>query len=351
MPMHKPFLHKPTSIHLRHEITQCRMRYAVAAVAFVALLIHQTVHPTVGNYTAISFLGGYLLLVTAYLILIKRQPRKFTSERVLIMMLADLLCTAYAIYLSDHLSALFVGFYLWNIIGSGMRFGVQYALISMVVTILSWFLVLFFSPYWREHLFHFFGWLVTFIVVPAYYFALVNRLHVSLKELNSALHQTEILATRDSLTGIANRYHINRLAEELLIGGQPLAIFLLDLDGFKGINDQFGHDAGDKLLIEVARTLTDCCKPDGIVGRLGGDEFIVVVKSADRAQMTLLADRILSTIAATVSEYGQVTASIGICFCPEDADTLSLAKSYADSAMYTAKRLGKNRYHYYSYSV
>ncbi|MEO8383617.1 MAG: diguanylate cyclase [Betaproteobacteria bacterium] len=160
-------------------------------------------------------------------------------------------------------------------------------------------------------------------------------------------------AMHDSLTGLCNRpavmEHIDRKVEngelEASLGG--FALLLLDLDGFKAVNDKSGHDAGDELLKQVAIRLEAALRDSDFVARLGGDEFLVVVpqvsdnETAERVGRKLIdvigAPYLLSDVAASV------TVSIGISMFPSDArDRESLMKC-ADLALYTAKRAGKNR--------
>jgi diguanylate cyclase (GGDEF)-like protein len=125
-----------------------------------------------------------------------------------------------------------------------------------------------------------------------------------------------------------------------------LACLYLDLDGFKAVNDRYGHNVGDQLLSEVGRAVSRCVRGTDVVARLGGDEFTVVaegVAGPDEAQ--LVADRIIRAVGAIRTVAGQdveVSASIGISFLPADAPapTHELLRS-ADQAMYAAKRAGK----------
>jgi diguanylate cyclase (GGDEF)-like protein len=131
-----------------------------------------------------------------------------------------------------------------------------------------------------------------------------------------------------------------------------LAICYLDLDGFKDVNDQYGHEAGDKLLVDISRRLQEMLRAGDTLARLGGDEFVALFNDLAREQECYqVLDRILSIIAMPVDIGGghqvTVSASIGVSFYPSekvDGDTLL---RHADQAMYVAKQTGKNRYHLY----
>jgi len=161
------------------------------------------------------------------------------------------------------------------------------------------------------------------------------------------------LAYHDPLTDLPNRTMFNRHLDHALAQanrhGRNLAVLFIDLDRFKNINDTLGHDAGDRLLQEMARRLSATLRAGDLVARLGGDEFVVLIEES--SDVTQVARHIL---AALVREYmldGQlvhITASIGISCCPADGqDAFSLMKN-ADIAMYRAKESGKNTFHFYS---
>jgi len=163
------------------------------------------------------------------------------------------------------------------------------------------------------------------------------------------------LAYHDALTGLPNRAMFSHALHHALAQAKrfcrSLAVMFIDLDRFKQINDALGHDAGDRLLQEMARRLTACLREADVVARLGGDEFVVLVEElASCTQVSALTGKILSAIAAQVVLDGQalqVTASIGISVYPSDgADERTLMK-HADIAMYSAKEQGRNDYQFY----
>ena len=332
----------------RNEVIQCYLRMGLIAIVLLAFAVLEVMGRPIDNRQAYFLVFGYLVWVICYYILVKTKPQACAAGRILIIMLADILATAFVMYLAGPLSALFVPLFLWYIIGYGMRFGLFFALVATMATVASWIGLTVLSPYWRAHPYNAGGWLIAFVLIPSYYFLLVKRLHLSLRELNIALQKTEKLACRDTLTQLANRNHFNQQAENLLSQFEKVAILLIDLDGFKSINDLYGHNIGDQVLVAVAKSLKECCGSNRIVGRLGGDEFIIALTYNSVDEIMMLAERSLSDIAGTTANHGKITASIGICCCPQDAQDLSHAKSLADSAMYTAKKQGKNRYCFYA---
>ncbi|WP_052666774.1 putative bifunctional diguanylate cyclase/phosphodiesterase [Nitriliruptor alkaliphilus] len=153
-------------------------------------------------------------------------------------------------------------------------------------------------------------------------------------------------ATRDSLTGLLNRAALHDALQRAIHGRRRVAVLFLDLDRFKLINDSVGHDAGDTLLIDVANRLRDSVRDDDVVGRPGGDEFVIVASVADTADAEALAVRVTDGLAAPFDVAGDeiyVTASIGIVHTEAGSEPASALLRDADIAMYEAKRAGRNR--------
>ena len=150
-------------------------------------------------------------------------------------------------------------------------------------------------------------------------------------------------ATHDPLTGLPNRALINERIAERVSTGQGLVV-LIDLDGFKVVNDIHGHGAGDRLLIDVAEELKSEFEPGFVVGRFGGDEF-VIVSDDDREDRPHLSARVLAALSSAAGETGAlpITASVGIATVTHDSTTDELVRQ-ADIAMYRAKTRGGARH-------
>ena len=174
-----------------------------------------------------------------------------------------------------------------------------------------------------------------------------------------AEERIQFLATHDGLTGLPNRTLFSQLLNQQIQSARryegKFAVMFLDLDRFKAINDTFGHEAGDTLLKEMASRFSGSVRASDVVARLGGDEFVVLVQEAgDIEQVNTVARKILSAAITPVMVAGQecrVTASVGICMFPQDAqDEQGLMKN-ADTAMYRVKVQGKNNVRFYSAEV
>ncbi|MDP2804544.1 MAG: diguanylate cyclase, partial [Gallionellaceae bacterium] len=167
--------------------------------------------------------------------------------------------------------------------------------------------------------------------------------------------KVEFLAYHDALTGIPNRVLLgDRMKQGIAQTTREqnmMAVCYLDLDGFKPINDTLGHEAGDQVLIEVAKRIGHTIRGGDTLSRLGGDEFVVLLLGLERGEECVATlDRLLEVLAQpfTLGKHViQVSASIGVCIYPlddEDPDTLL---RHADQAMYKAKQSGKNCFHIY----
>ena len=167
------------------------------------------------------------------------------------------------------------------------------------------------------------------------------------------------LATHDGLTTLPNRVMFSQLLSVAIQTARRyqrnFAVLFIDLDRFKTVNDTLGHEAGDKLLQEIATRLTGCLRASDVVARLGGDEFVVLVQEVNETEeVAMVARKILSAVLQPVVISGQecrVTGSIGICMYPDGGqDEQSLMKN-ADIAMYLAKEEGKNNFQFYSPNI
>ena len=187
-------------------------------------------------------------------------------------------------------------------------------------------------------------------------FALVILL--ARRELKERRHAEEVVrfaATHDPLTGLPNRLLLAERANRALTsakGGRAVGLLFIDLDRFKNINDALGHEAGDRLLQNVAGRVARCVRRSDTIARQGGDEFVVLIEAfQDRGDLAQVAEKILVEVAKPMTVYGkefQITASIGISVSPVDGEDLRALLKNADIAMYRAKQQGKNTAQHYA---
>jgi diguanylate cyclase (GGDEF)-like protein/PAS domain S-box-containing protein len=182
------------------------------------------------------------------------------------------------------------------------------------------------------------------------------RVFTDISLLKATQQKLEQLASFDNLTGLPNRRLTHDRLEHALMRGKrhevSMGLMFLDLDGFKQVNDLLGHEVGDLLLREVAVRVATCIRASDTIGRVGGDEFVIVLEDACLpADAVRVCQRIEAAFAAPFDLDGhrvRTAASIGIALFPTDgADAASLLRN-ADAAMYKAKRAGSHRYRFFS---
>ena len=168
---------------------------------------------------------------------------------------------------------------------------------------------------------------------------------------HEAALQIEYLATHDALTGLPNRVSLHRTLEQALAAGDVGAVLFIDIDHFKYVNDNFGHRAGDQLIVGVSGVLKEAIKQHNAqVFRMGGDEYAVHLPDSLRAKSIEVAEEVLVALrhyrfqSSMQQRMSSVTASIGIALYPFHGNDVTGLLSSADIAMYQAKESGRNRY-------
>lgn len=172
------------------------------------------------------------------------------------------------------------------------------------------------------------------------------------KEYDKNVH---FLAYYDVLTGLPNRTLLRDRIGQMIAAAhrdeQRFALLFLDLDRFKYINDSMGHSVGDRLLQSVAQRLQNCVREGDTVSRIGGDEFIVLLREVDEEGVRVVADKLLKTLATPFDLQGQVIStfgSVGIALYPDHATDIDVLMKNADAAMYRAKEDGRNNFKFFT---
>ncbi|MDN2658749.1 EAL domain-containing protein [Neptunomonas phycophila] len=185
---------------------------------------------------------------------------------------------------------------------------------------------------------------------------MASRLEEIYRQLNNEKKNFNYLAHHDPLTGMANRLYINQQLDSVIAHsrkqGKPFTLLYLDVDQFKNINDSLGHGAGDQLLKEVSDRLLDVIGANGHVARLGGDEFMVLFPNVQSIKaVSVFAEAINRALRKAFTLEGEpiyVTSSIGVCQYPEHGDNVETLVRNADTAMYYAKRQGRDQFCVYT---
>jgi len=175
-------------------------------------------------------------------------------------------------------------------------------------------------------------------------------------ERKKALDKIHYLAHHDALTKLPNRnLYIERVERAIYRAersNKPLALMFVDLDKFKPINDELGHEAGDAVLKTVAERMLSCVRQSDTVARFGGDEFVAILENLDHAESAaVVAKKVIAKLMESIEtpggQHATVGASIGISIFPEDGKTMDELARAADEAMYAVKEEGRNNFKFY----
>ncbi|MGO4737793.1 diguanylate cyclase [Bosea sp. 2KB_26] len=195
--------------------------------------------------------------------------------------------------------------------------------------------------------------LIVFMQIPFYLFSMSRATHTLNKMLVTTMRaerENEFHARHDMLTGLSNRSGLTKALDAHFArdaGQKRLALIYLDLDGFKAVNDSYGHMAGDRLLQLVAERLRGMIRNGDLAARMGGDEFIVLSEQTEATQLLGFGERLIREISRPyeLDNKHEVTvgASVGIALAPEHGTDMMTLLAAADSALYQAKSRGKSR--------
>lgn len=289
------------------------------------------------EYAAAWWLSAihFVFAVTVWTI-VCMQARSSNLRRGVVAVL-DQLLFAVTLYLTGEISAPFIWMPLLLTFGTGLRYGRAQAVLCSTISPLFTWAALNSSSYWNQYPNLQVGLVAATILFPLYLFRLTDARSLEMRT--------------DSLTGLRNRIGFDELLDRACQGTvaakEPSAIVLLDLDGFKQINDVHGHDGGDLVLKHVAHSLKTELKHFGFPARFGGDEFAIVVSPVRSSEELEAA---LTRFLKRTVDVGQLFnsplgASIGVYYLrPRTRVTPRFAFKAADQLMYRAKKLGKNQF-------
>lgn len=294
------------------------------------------------------FLGAYLILSLAIMSFIIFNP-KVSPRRRVFGMVSDFTGTGIVMHLLGEPAKVFLFAYMWVTVGNGFRYGVNYLYAAMVLSLISFSIMVISTPYWYEDVYMVIGYLGCMIILPIFFLSLLKKLHSSNTELAALADKLKTMASHDGLTGLPNRYSFQEaLSHEVAVAERDrrkLAVCFIDLDGFKEINDSYGHHSGDIVLKTVASRLLTHVRKSDIVARYAGDEFVIVLASADDRDATHVAHKLIADIRSPIlvaDRSVSVSASVGIAVYPDSGSTANEVMIKADMAMYRCKQLGKN---------
>jgi diguanylate cyclase (GGDEF)-like protein len=332
------------------EFSQAKLRVMNVAPFCVYLILAWCFHWSTASLSVVIGASGYIAYAVLWVFVVRFSILDTRLRRVLAAIF-DQVLPAIGFYLAGFVSGLVAWAPAVGSIGSGVRFGTSYAKLSSAVGGLAISAAFFFSSDWRSVPAVAAGIVLGNVLLPLYVVRLVKRLEEEKHAFERLAEHLEVANKRDPLTGVLNRAGFEDVLQELRAVDaltEKIAVLILDLDGFKAINDASGHNAGDNVLKAVASVLIDCVRQSDRVARLGGDEFGIVLRhivSEENAERR--AAEILSAIGRVDTSHDELRlgASIGICILPnQHLRTNEEIIEAADRLMYKAKTAGKNQF-------
>jgi diguanylate cyclase len=326
------------------EREQAMLRVGMGAAVLLAYLAYAWLYPSHEAWMVVRLVALYICYGTFTLLAASRAVRPSTA-RLCITTVADQAMVGVTLALGGAVALPMLWAMFWFLIGSGCRYGKPTLAVSAVTALVSVAVLALAQPWWIANRPAAIGLGLSVLGASAYLSVLVDRLGDANRDLARQ-------ASTDPLTGLSNRYALERIVDRAMSGHESAsALLLIDLDGFKEVNDTYGHAVGDMLLQSFAQLLARGMRQADTVARLGGDEFVVLAGDMrDRGAVLSVADGIHSMLAAITSVQERpvlVSASIGACLLSSAAHAhradMSSVLRAADRAMYRAKRLGEGK--------
>src|SRR6267378_2569642 len=325
------------------ELSQARTRVICTVIGLGGFLV-------MGRYASLpdGIVGTavvFPLYAFAYLVLAYKRPAPTHARRGFALLMDNLVGTTVA-YFGGGFAA-YVGFLFLTTVGWGLRFGRHYLFLATAIAILGMVWNLAASPYWKEY--PLFGATIIFGLIANTVNAsiLLGRIAGANRLLAEKIEEISRLAWQDQLTKLPNRpYFRDRLGQMLAAAGRSggqVALLLFDIDGFKAVNDTLGHEAGDRLLLEIAQRVGRRVRQADTFARVGGDEFVILMDIAhDKSNAIPVAETVVTAIAEIdlfAAQGLRVGASVGIACSGSIASRERVADELmvqADRAMYEA---------------
>lgn len=334
------FWHGPTVIgkyQSRPEREQAVFRSTLGGAVFLIYCAYAVENMDGPTRITLQIIAFYVIFGWATFIAVNIRPALSTS-RLTVTTVVDQGTVVCALALGGRaaLPLLFVVF--WFLVGSGCRYGKRPLMLSCSVSVLGIAGLMIWQPWWMSNRPAGVGLLLAVVATSFYLYVLVNKL--------------ERWAATDPLTGLLNRSSFEQVVEHARVNRRASdglsAVLLIDLDGFKEVNDLLGHGVGDELLRKFAGNLVNACRREDVIARLGGDEFVVFVRHLRNLDDALIIANRIHQANYTIDLDDKsllVTASIGICPIDGSANAEILPVTQllqkADRAMYRAKSNGR----------
>lgn len=349
-----------SSTETEHEQATLRLLLTCIGILYLWVIAHHNIIGTANEQAEVIRLWGkwwfpsiFFLFAFLHIVSLLVNPARLILRRNFMLFLDNAFITILALH--GGLFTPFVALYFWIAIGYGFRYGPNWLVYSASLSIMFISLAVYMVPTWDAGSTAGFSIILSLSIASGHAYHLLRRLKSTQQKLVLKASELENLATRDSLTGLANRALLmDRLEHAITLATRKegdVAVLFIDVDGMKTVNDRIGHAAGDALLIEVAKRLQARLRAVDTFARIAGDEFVIILEGVtDRQSVLNVANIVLAEVCSLTSIAGQaikISASIGIAWLSSIPRMLwkpDVLIAAADEAMYAAKRSGKNRY-------
>jgi diguanylate cyclase (GGDEF)-like protein len=276
----------------------------------------------------------YLTLTTAYLVLAWRRSQSEGRRRI--AMWTDIFGVSGAVLADVNVMSPAYLVYLVIVLGNGMRYGLRsFAEAAAGSFLLALFVLALRFPDYLQSLSVVSVFFMLFVaIIVLYSYSLMVHIERAQRTLEAA-------SRNDALTGLLNRRglaeHAEGLFKSLARGRGPVAVLFADVDGFKAVNDAYGHDAGDEVLKRVAHAITTTVRASDLVSRFGGDEFVVLMPETDLDGAAVVAKRLQAVVMAAGDGRVSLSLTIGVGLAPDHGADLATVIKCVDAAMYEGK--------------
>jgi diguanylate cyclase (GGDEF)-like protein len=336
----------------RTERSQATTRLAVVGL-IAGYVVLSRVRGAGSHFSAPAVLlaFAYVCYCVLHYVWVLRSPGPWIPRRCLVIA-ADIGVASSMLYLCGEVGAFLYPVYLWVILGNGLRFGVPYLVFALVLSLAGFGAAGYTAPFWRDHAELTTALLAGMGVLPLLYATLLREVEQANRELAALVEKASHAASHDPLTGLANRrVFFDRLEHTIEIArrhGTLVGVVFIDLDGFKNVNDTYGHAAGDELLRQIAQRLDTTLRRADTVARYGGDEFVVLLEDLktekDLKSAVRRAASVFNKTYLLSGEQYRAHGSVGVSMFPRDGEDAQTLVQRADRAMYEAKKLGEHQF-------
>ena len=326
------------------EFTQATIRVYFSSIFFIIASLLIFIFDSTTYLLSFYVSSIHLILSILNQEIIKRYPGDFFSRKIASTIL-DLGLLSLVVYDLGTKGAFFYPLFLWIIVGNGMRYGEKSLFITLGIAVTLFSTAVYLSPLWKEELIFAFSLIVGFVALSLFYLKLIKELHLLNDKLSQELEKTKHASLHDPLTTMPNRAFFATFLQKTLSrnrrNSRSFAVAYMDLDGFKPVNDTYGHDYGDKLLQEVAKRIEETLRDSDFAARLGGDEFGIILADPSGLEGSMIClnrlNRIISKPYMIFDKEIIISESTGLAIYPKDGQNEDALLKVADKNMYLNK--------------